>query len=61
VANGFDQVLGVVLVQAGDIVAEVDGDPAGDAGGEAEHTSFPAAAWQPAGVEGCYRGALPSR
>jgi hypothetical protein len=40
VAYGGGQEIKVVLVEAGECVAEVDGDSVGEAGGEAEHPLF---------------------
>ena len=40
VADGGDQQVNVALVEAGDAVAEVDGDAAGEAGCEPEDPSF---------------------
>jgi hypothetical protein len=42
----------VALVEAGDGVAEADGDPAGEAGGDLEDAAFAAGAGEFTGVQG---------
>jgi len=56
VRDGCGQEVCVLVVDAGQGVAEADGDSAGDAGGQAEHVAFAASAWQAAGVQGGDRG-----
>jgi hypothetical protein len=42
VEDGFDQQFHVAVIDAGDGVAEDDGCLAGEAGGQGEHSAFPA-------------------
>jgi hypothetical protein len=56
VPNRLDQEADIVLVDAGDGVAEADGCLIGEAGREAEHSALSARAWQTAGVERTDRG-----
>lgn len=50
--EGADREREVVLVEAGEGVTEIDRQPGGQAGCEAEDPAFPAGAGQGAGVEG---------
>ncbi len=50
--EGADREREVVLVEAGEGVTEIDRQPGGQAGCEAEDPAFPAGAGQDAGVEG---------
>jgi hypothetical protein len=52
VHEGADREREVVLVEAGEGVAEIDRQPCGQAGCEAEDPAFPGGARQGAGVEG---------
>jgi len=47
--DGLDHKAGVAPIEARKSVVEADGDSAGDAGGQEQHASFPAAGWQLAG------------
>jgi hypothetical protein len=51
-----DQSLDVAVIEAGDGVAQVDRDAAGEAGRQLEDTPFPAGAGQLAGMQGGGRG-----